>query len=199
MHFLKKSFEVNMTDPNDKLINYHCQALIMDKRDFELDLMKVINKMTSFMINELFTHEDNITLASDFLKFNENDKFSSKIYLVDDKIDSFSLEIYNKNITWPKSLRFKNFFLYRKKINKLKILDFLDSNVLNSTIYTFNPVSDSLISQNEIKNAYMNYTSSFLKNVTGSGLHQHANLEFSFEEEGLGETVFNIIFNKVCP
>lgn len=170
-----------MSDPNEKLINYNCRALMIDHRDLEIDLKNFINRMMSFMINELFPEDPNVSLESNFLKFNENDKFNSKINFVDNKIESLSIEIFNKNFVFPQSLPIKNFFLSRNKKNKLKILDFLNSNVLNSTIYTFNPASNSLIHQNDIKSSYMNYTSNFIKNVTGSGLHQQANLDFFFE------------------
>ena len=191
MHFNKKSFELNLSDPYDKLLSYYCRGISLDKRDIHLNLTKITNNMFDYAIKALFSEETAIFPFINSLKFNENNHFICRVSLISDRIDGFYLEVNsneNSQLYWPASLEITNYkrlFLWQNKYNLLKLYDFLGKNTINYTIYSWDFTTQTLVSRKERKIPYTNYVSSYEKSVTGSGLHQNVDLKFVLESENL--------------
>lgn len=174
-----------MRDPKDKMFKYYCRGVIFDRRDWNLNITENLQQIFNFIYKELVSENQSSSSLTDVLKFNENDNFLAKIHFVHEKIDSFSIEINKNNTVWLESFqigRIKNFYLSKNKFNSLKILNYQGMGVLNTTVYSMNlNEEESIISYNEERMNYLNYTSFFSKMVSGSGLHQQVSLDFSLE------------------
>lgn len=185
-YFTKKSFTMNMKDPKNRMFKYFCRGVLIDKRDGFLNLTVNLDQIFKFISETVNSVNQSQSFLSEALQFSENDQFMVKMNLVNEKIDSFSIEV-NKDqvhlIPQNNIAILNGFFLAKSKYNTLKISNYKGFGELNISSYSLNLQNEKLISSHNEKQKYQNYTSTFSKVVTGNGLHQEAKLDFLLESE----------------
>lgn len=191
-YFKKKSFEVNLPDFEDKMSSFNCRGIRLDNRDHKWDISQNLNFILEFLVKELFSEKNSslneksiVSLKKIFELSQKYDNFMIKTSIVNEKIDSFSIEATpQKSLIWPANLNISSFFLLKNSYNTFRI-HHLKNNLAYPILYTLtsnnNSKNQELIPINEKRNFFSQYSSSYKKNVQGSGLHQKTILNFTLK------------------
>ena len=175
-----------MKDPKNKMFKYFCKGVLIDRRDWFLNVTENFIQIFKFISETVNSERESQSFLVEALKFSENDQIMVKMNLLNEKIDSFSIEVNKDHIHLiPQNniAILNDFFLSKNKYNTLKISNYKGFGELNITSYSLNAQNEKLISTHNDRQKYQTYTSNFSKVVTGNGLHQEAKLNFLLESE----------------